>query len=183
MTTTLTLLSEGEFRSGQYADLAENISGNLSDVIAKAEAHIVKYLDRQIAKATYVETYVQRQAYIFTRQYPIVAVTQVRRRGDPRDTWTVLDAADFWVVNDELPIVQYFGPSTLYGAQVEITYDAGYDPVPADIKHAAMLQTVLYLYQDYEVYGVGDGKAPGIRYMQDDIHGLIDPHKRLQRAL
>lgn len=175
----LRLISEQDFRTSRFGQLADQIEGNLSDVIAQAETHIERKLDRKLSVATYTEYFWPNGDTIFPRNRPITSVTSIRRRAYYTNAWTTLPLATFHV-NSESGWVRDLRGGYMVGWQVEITYSAGYSTMPDDIKAAVILQTALFAYQDLEIYGVGDSKAPGIRYMQDDLNMLIAPYQKFK---
>lgn len=178
-TNGLTLITETEFRSSQYADLAENVT-KLSTIIAAAEDHVQTYLDRRIAKATYTEVHYQRQKYLFPREYPVIEVQSLRRRLGPDHEWQTLDPRKLRFVHPEAPILEYVDDS-FSGYEVEVVYTAGYDPVPPAIKMATILQTVLMATTDLGVFGNDDGKEPGYKHLQKEVYRYLEPYKRLRR--
>lgn len=179
MAAPLTLLTEAEFRQSKYGDAVVGVA-RPGTFIAQAEAYIQNYIDRKIAVAEYTEHHLLDQRFIFLRQYPILDIIGIRRRYSRTGTWETLDPTMSRVRYYELPVVEYLD-SDMSGYEVEVVYEAGYDPVPEDIKQAVALQTALNASVDIEVYGVGDGKPPGIIYMQDVVHQLVKPYKRARR--
>lgn len=179
----LTLITETEFRSSRYADIADNVV-QLSQIIAQAEDYVERYLDRKIAKAEYTETHYPTQKYLFPYQYPILSIKRLRRRR--RDSfgvtdWEDLDLNKIRFVHPEAPVLEYIGTPNLAGYEVEIEYEAGYDPVPPAIKAAVIIQTVLLSTVDLSVFGSDDGKQPSYLYMQDEVHRYLNPYKRMRR--
>ena len=53
-----------------------------------------------------------------------------------------------------------------------------YEEIPADIKAAVIYQTVLLAFQDFEVYGAGDGKEPAIKHLKVTIDELLAPYQK-----
>lgn len=176
---TLRLITEQDFRTSRFGQLADQIEGSLSDVIAQAETHVERKLDRNLSVMTYVENYWPRQDTLFLKQRPLQEVLQIRRRAYYTNNWTVLPLETFFL-NHDSGYVRDMRGGYLIGWQVEVSYIAGYETIPDDIKSAVILQTALFAYQDLEIYGVGDSKAPGIRYMQDDLDMLLKPYTKLK---
>lgn len=195
------LITETEFRSSRYADVADNVV-QLSQIIAQAEDYVEQYLDRKIAKATYTETHYPTQKYLFPYQYPILSISSLKRRrfGEMRqarddegnlrwdgtepvmeEAWQELDLSNIRYAHPEAPILEYVGYPNLSGYEVEITYEAGYDPVPPTIKAAVIIQTVLLSTVDLSVFGSDDGKQPSYLYMQDEVYRYLQPYKRMRR--
>lgn len=177
----MALITATEFRASRYGDIASNVV-KIQDVIRQAEARLARYTDRKLEHATYTEIHRPNRNYLFTREYPVTAVTSMRRRRGIEAVWEDLDVAYATVVDPDAPMVEWSGVS-LGGYDVEITYDAGYEvgSIPEDIRAAVILQTVALVSIDPEVYGVGDSKEPGIKHIQRDVDAMMDPHKRLRR--
>lgn len=176
MAATLTLLTEREFRTSRYAQVADNLDGPLSEVIAQAEAQVQSFCDRTFKKQTFTEYVFPKAKTLFLRNYPIVSVTSIDIRYTADGAWTTQDLSKYRVMGGAGMIQSLV--ADLSDAEVKVVYEAGYDLIPADIKAAVMLQTVLLSYQDFEVFGAGDSKKPGILYMQDQINALLEPYVR-----
>lgn len=171
---TLRLITEQDFRTSRYSQVADQIEGRITDVIAQAETHIERKLDRTLSLATYTELHRPIGSTLFLRNRPVQTVTTVKRRLAHTVAWETLTAANFekhsaagYLLALENNIKNY---------EVEVTYTAGYTSIPEDIKAAVILQTVVLAYQDLEVYGSGDAKNPGILYLQDQVHALLKPY-------
>ena len=180
MPTTLRLITETEFRTSRYAQLADQLEGNLTDVIARAEAHVERHVDRTLAKTSFTEYLRPPGALLFVRNYPIVTLTSVEVRSTPLSDWSALDLSEFRVQrNGETGIVESL-TGLILNREVKIVYEAGYatGSLPFDIREAVILQTAYFCYQDLEIYGAGDGKKPGITYLQDDVYKYLKPHRR-----
>jgi hypothetical protein len=166
------LITEGEFRSSRYGQLADQIEGRLSDLIESAESYIESAVDRKLSRDTYTEFAEVGQSSLFLRQSPIIAVTAVEMKNSGRETgWDLIDAERYQVL-DSLGIVEFrerLNPRGTY----RVKYDAGYEPIPPIIKTATILQTAYFAYQDFEIYGSGDGKPPGITYIQKEVDRYI----------
>jgi len=182
MTATLRLITEQEFRTSRYAQVADQIEGRITDVIAQAEDHVERYLDRRLTVQQYVEYIRPAGDSLFVRNRPIVAVSQVRRRFYYTDPWYVMDLARFEVFKPQ-GYVRSLERNINNGYEVEVTYTAGYEVIPNDIKAAVILQTVIFAYQDLEVYGAGDAKKPGIVYLQDQVEQYLKPYQQLRMTV
>lgn len=175
------LITEQEFRTSRYAQVADQIEGRISDVIAQAEDYIESYLDRRLTVNTYTELHRPTGKTLFLRERPIQTVTNIRRRRNYTENWQNLPLNEF-----EIRKAQGFVTSLaeyLREFEVEITYTAGYPVVPDDIKGAVILQTVVLAYQDLEVYGAGDSKTPGILYLSDQVKYMLKPYRYSRTAV
>ena len=179
---TLKLITEGDFRSSRYGQMADQIEGRLSDLIEQAESFVEFEVDRKLYRETYTEMAEIGQRSLFLAEAPLISVTsiEVRRHGS-QDGWQLVDAADYDIYASE-GVVELTQVGSLNGSQVRVTYEAGYDPIPAIVKAAVILQTAYFAYQDFEIYGSGDGKPPGISYIQKEVKQLLAPFKRSKFA-
>lgn len=169
------LITEQEFRTSRYAQVADQIEGRITDVIVQAEAHIERRLDRRLTVTSYTEFLRPAGESIFVRHRPIQSVTSVRRRFYYTDPWYVMDLTRFETFSKQ-GYIRSLENNISHGYEIEVTYTAGYTTIPDDIKAAVILQTVILAYQDLEVYGSGDAKNPGILYLQDQVTALLKPY-------
>lgn len=169
------LVTLDELTQSQYAQLIEsNADLDPEDVLVKAEAAIQRRIGRSIAATSYTERFRASGQTVWVRNRPIITVTALKRRIRLNDSWSVLDPTLLEVESGPGYVTAY---EAIRGYQIEITYTAGYTVIPEDIKEAVIMQTVLFSYQDLEVYGSGDSKAPGITYFNQDIDRLLAPYR------
>lgn len=178
---TLRLITEQEFRTSRYAQVADQIEGRISDVIAQAEDYIESFLDRKLTVNTYTELHRPTGKTLFLRERPIQTVTTVKRRRDYLDTWETLSLSQFEIRKAQGFITSF--PDNIKDYEVEVVYTAGYPVIPDDVKGAVILQTVVLAYQDLEVYGAGDSKAPGILYLSDQVKYMLKPYRYSRTAV
>lgn len=164
-----------DYTTSRYAQMAENTEGQLPDILARAEQAIQSRLGRQLAVKTYTERFRATSNTLFLLNRPIQSVTQIRRRPNPLFAWELLDL-NYVSVNDigagYVECLPYF-QSGVAGYEVEVTYTAGFSVIPEDLKEAIIMQAVMFSYQDLEIYGSGDSRAPGVQYFYDDIDRII----------
>lgn len=170
------LITEGEFRSSRYGQLADQIEGRLSVLIEQAENYIETQIDRVLSKQRYVETPKSGPRELFLDHDPVISVERVEVLN--RDGTAVEVAPDQYSVDTRTAVIELFGQPNAITNRYRVTYDAGYETVPPIIKAAAILQTAYFAYQDFEIYGSGDGKEPGIRYIQQEVNKYLEPFKR-----
>lgn len=175
---TTRLITESEFRSSRYGDLADQIDGRLSDVIAQAEDYIEARLNRKFTKQSYTEILPATGTKLFMRNRPIVSVEQVQRGyfGSFNET---IDLA-YFRINGSQTAIELIGtyaycPEQWKGFEYRVSYTAGYATVPYNVKAAVILQTALLAHTDFKLYGGDDGKKPSITYINDDIDRLLKP--------
>jgi len=169
------LVTVRDFTSSRYAQLAEAAEGvNLGDVLARAEATLQAQMGRAIKNTQYTETFRAQSQTLFVKQRPITSVVSLRRRASILSAWQTIDLSRVRFESGPGYLEIY---DSVRGYDVEITYMAGYTSTPEDIKEAVLTQAVLLTFQDLEIYGSGDAKAPGILYVQKDIERLIAPYR------
>lgn len=175
----LRLITTQEFRTSRYADVAEQVD-KIEKIIEEAENHVEHLLDRRIKSEQYTELHRPSAARLYVRQRPIISLDAISRRMSHHDPWEALDKADFEVEPEGASgvILDIHGGEAIAGWEVQVVYTAGYDPVPSDIKAAVILQTVLFAYQDLEVYGASDGKEPAISHLQRQVDRLLKPYAK-----
>lgn len=173
---TLRLITETEFRQSRYNQIADQIEGRLSDLIAQAEDYIEAKLQRKLKTQTHIDLLTVKKETLFVKQYPITSITQVRTRPHYLDNWTIQSLSDFRISPYSTYIQDLAGNCA--EKEAEVTYVAGFASIPWDIKNAVILQSVIFSYQDLEVYGAGDAKKPGILYLQEQVDDILCNYKR-----
>lgn len=191
------LISNQEFTNSPYGAIADNVD-NLTGIVARAEAAIERKAGRSFSVNTYTE-YVRPEFKIFNGQTtffvknrPIQSVIQIRHRRNSLYDWTVVDPGLYWIesdpgyitsntaqwflVHDNVAQTQWL--DQFGGWEVEITYTAGLPTIPDDIKEAVFMQVVLFAYQDTQMYARTDDRAPGIRYLKDDIEDIVKYYRQ-----
>jgi hypothetical protein len=169
------LVTVQEFTESQYAQLVEsNADLQPDDVLVKAEAAVQSRMGRRVLLSPYTERFNATSQSVFLRRRPVVEVTSIKRRSNILFDWTVLNPARVEIESGPGYITSY---DLIKGYQIEVSYTAGYATAPEDIKAAIIMQAVLFSYQDLEVYGSGDSRAPGIMYFHQDIDRLLAPYK------
>lgn len=174
----LHLITESEFRASRYGQVADQVEGSLSDLIAQAETHIEHTVDREFSQQTRTEIIRPNGALLFVRHRPIISITTVKRREDATQAWYTLTNSNFYLEGGgkEGIIRSLLGEVENYEA--EVVYVSGYASIPWDIKAAVILQTVILAYQDLEVYGSGDAHTPGILYLQEQVDRYMRPYRK-----
>ena len=170
------LVTVRDFTTSRYAQIAENTEGQLTDILARAETAIQSRLGRRLLLQAYTESFRAKYQGFFVKHRPIVSVQQIRRRINVTYAWEIIAAPQISI--DAGPgYVESIDP--IRGYEIEVTYTAGYAlaELPEDIKEAILMQAVLFSFQDLEIYGTGDAKAPGILYFHEDIDRILKPYK------
>ena len=169
------LVSVRDFTTSRYGQIADNLDAPLNDILARAEAAVQSQLNRRLLPQPYVETFRPRTQTLFVHNRPITSLTQIRRRVSFYSAWETLDLTRV-VIEADPGYIQVVQPVS--GFEVEVSYTAGYVTLPEDLREAIIMQAVLFSFQDLEVYGTGDAKAPGIMYMYDDLDRILKRYKQ-----
>lgn len=172
------LITNRQFRTSKYGQLADQLDGDLDEIIVMAEARVESYLNRTIPATAYTEVHRPSGSRLFLRQYPIVSLTSVSRRTLPASAWVPLTLSNFEIEPNGANGVVLSLEDEIAGYDVQVAYTAGYATVPFDIQEAVILETALMCYLDLEMFGVGDSKPPGIMYVQKDIDRMLRPYQK-----
>lgn len=170
------LVTLRDFTTSRYNQLIDNIDVPLSDILARSEAIIQSQLKIALVPTSYTEEFYTPTQTVFVLNRPIITLTSLKRRANPLYAWTTLDLTSVRITNDG----GYLEPlvDTVQGYEVQVIYTAGVSTIPEDIREAILMQATLLAFVDLEVYGSGDGRAPGIQYMYEDIERIVSKHRR-----
>ena len=172
------LITNREFRTSRYGQLADQLEGDLDEIIVQAEARIENHLDRRLSVTSYTEVHRPKGVRLFLKNRPIVALTSVERRLDSSASWSALTTSDFEIEPEGAAGVLLSLEDEVAGYEVRVVYTAGYSDIPWDIKLAVLNLTAYLCYQDLETYGQGDGKPPGIGYLQKEAFESVSAYKK-----
>jgi hypothetical protein len=167
-----------DFNTSRYAQLADTSSADMGAVLAGAEQAIEKMIRRPIVPTTFVERYRPSNQILYLRKRPVISITSIQRRYSP--TSTSFSTVTDYYSNFEEGILEVNTP--IQGYVIDITYVAGFEETPEDIKQAILMKAAMLMFQDFELYGSGDSKAPGITYINDEICALIEPYRQINTA-
>jgi len=158
--------------------------------INSSSALLERECDRFLVKRTGIVEYQdgRRQNILVLKQYPVVAITEVRQdaRSDFTDASTIIDPASYKITDDDNAVLFQLNTFVTGHRSVKITYDAGYNPVPSDLEHAC-LWLVFWYAKIRDAGDIGrttknkDGEA--ISYMQgmpQDVKDTILRYKRTE---
>lgn len=171
------LISVRDFNTSRFAQLADTSSANIADTIVRAERAIEQRIKRPLSPTVFTERHQPTTNTIYLRQRPIISIDEISRSSTFGGTPFLITR---YYVDQELGILQ--SDESLLGYIIMITYTAGFEQTPEDIKEAILMQTALFAFTDLEIYGQGDAKEPGILYMKDDISELLAPYEQLHVA-
>lgn len=168
----MAILSVKEFNTSRFAQMADSSDASIVAVLERAEAAIKRKLQRPIEAEQFEEVFYPNGRTIYLRYRPIVSIDEVVFAGP-------------YPINPLYSVDTRSGVLTLVrnpSGPITVKYTAGWADPPADLKEAVAMQAVLFLYTDLEIYGVGDGKEPGIAYFKRDIEDLLKPYRQLHMA-
>ena len=174
------LLTVQDFAESRYESLGDQAT-DLGSLIRRAEDIIGDKIGMQLALDTYTEEGIipMNRNVIFLGYRPVVQVLTLDRRLYERGDWSAIPS-DSYTINPVQGILSTVSDVSLHGYYYRISYEAGYTTVtlPEALREAVLLQTVVLLFRDYEVFGAGDSKEPGIQHLRREIEEYIGPHKR-----
>jgi len=172
------IVTNRDFNTSRFSQLADTSDVDINTVLAGAETAIESRLRRPIAPTQYVERYRPNDQMLYLRKRPVIDVVSIIRRYSP--TSTAFSEVTSYYLDAEMGVIE--SNESLAGYVVDVTYTAGFEVVPEDIKQAILMQAALLMFQDFELYGSGDAKKPGIMYIADDIDVLLKPYKQIHTA-
>lgn len=162
----LNLVTLAEYKA--YA----GISSNNQDVAINAIIPKVSELVKSLCRRTFVdfvgdaktEVYGGGSGYkIYLKEYPILGISSVETSSDYGATYTELvEFTDYVIDKEDDSIVGIHGfPKKING--YKITYTAGYEALPEDLKLAVLDLVTYYIKNDASVHSP---KAPGTNSVQ-----------------
>ena len=165
---------------------SDNISDNLiHDLINRMSVVFENYCGRNICpSAAYVEYYDgQGSSYLFLKNTPILSVNYIY--DDSAWLWgsnTLINSSEYRIVNDNH--IVYKGRFSDASQNIKISYNAGYNTPPLDIKQAC-IEEVSRLFKrrnerDIQVLSKEDGS---ITYITDDFipftKSILDKYRNI----
>lgn len=179
MSTPLVVTAR-DYSTSRYESLVDSSSTNLNTILRRAEQIISGKIGMALELKTYTDLAVATGNTLFLTKRPVVAVTSVSRRNlFYGDTFVAL-SADTYRSELEAGLIIVRDDVIVKGYETEVVYTAGYTPstLPEPLKEAVLLQAARLMYQDFEIYGAGDSKEPGLRHFREEIEEYIAPFRR-----
>lgn len=170
------LVSVRDFNTSRFSQLADTSTANISDILARAEKAIESKLQRPIYPTQFTEQYRPLSTTIYLEKRPVLSIDSLTRKYT--QSGFSANVVDYYLDRT----AGYIESGMFLGVFVNVTYTAGFVEVPEDLKEAILLQSALFAFQDLEIYGSGDAKEPGIRYIKDDIKDLLAPYQQVHTA-
>lgn len=174
------IVTVAEVSETQFSQLFDQFEGNLEQTIEAAEDYVIGILRYDPVATTVVEVLpiTLSADKIRLKNYPINAVTLFEVAYYPDGPWTPVATTGFYINYD----TGYITPRFLGTAQyARITYSSGSVEVPAAIRQAVIIKTALLAAPDYEIFGSGDSREPGLGHYDRMIHELLWPY--IKRAI
>lgn len=169
----MAILSVKEFNTSRFAQMADSSDASIVAVLARAEAAIKRKLQRPIEEEAFEEVHYIRGSNVFLKNRPIIAIDEITFGGSSPVNPVM------YSLDKKTGVIKFLRS---FDRDVTVKYRAGFSEIPDDLKEAVSMQAVLFLYTDLEIYGVGDGRQPGIMYFKQDIEDLLAPYKQLHMA-
>lgn len=169
------LVTVRDLTTYRYADVTENLDTPIQDILSRAENAIQARLQRPLKIATFTERWRPTTNVGFVTKRPLRSITTFKRRVSHLHSWETVDPATVFI-SVEPGYFETYG-FDIRGYEIEVTYTAGMfadgTALTGDVREAILLQAILFSYQDLEVFGTGDSRAPGIMYFAAQIQELL----------
>ena len=170
----MSVVSLDEFKEYLQVDTTDTSKDTLfQSLIDSAEGKVSSYLGG-LASASYTEKYDFREdMLIITDHYPIISVDSLKISGQ-----TLTENNDFFVYPFYIELYYYSATLLMpvyWMKGIEVTYTAGYNTVPEDIKMAIKLIAANYVKLNTELK-----PEQAIDYrMPQEAKDLLDLHRRI----
>jgi len=161
----MSVVTLDEFKRFLSVDLSDTSEDTFyQELLDRAEQRIGNVFGGALSQADYTEIY-DFDNLIFPKHYPIVSVSSVKIDGV-----TQSGGVDYFVYDDYIVLM---GEGEC--KSVEITYTAGFDPVPEDIKQAIILTAAFYMRMNSEL-------KPEVQTdyrMPQEVENIFAPYRRI----
>lgn len=169
------IVTVAEVSETQFAQLFDQFEGNLETTIEAAEDYVRGQLRYDPLLGTYTEVIPITGDTIRLKNYPINSVTLFEVAYYPDGPWSTVATTGFYINYSIGTIKPRFWGTALYA---RVTYTSGDVEVPAAIRQAIIIKTAMIAAPDYEIFGSGDSREPGLGHYEDLIQSLLHPFKR-----
>jgi len=156
----------------------------LSSMIVRASALVEAYLQRRLLRDTYTGQRLNGSGscYLFTPQYPIASVSEIKIYSTPIDAEQSDGDGGYFLSNADAGEIYYPGGFPSGVGNVRISYVAGFSHVPEDIEQAVIELCTLW-YEHGEPGVVSESQAGvSFQYAQDaipeDIKAKLRPYRK-----
>lgn len=156
-------------------------SEQLNELIEAASEFVQNYLDRQVEPSTVTERIVGNNRYTITLgEYPVTSVISINEIGYFGTPFSYSPSQI--LVHNKSGILEWIDKARYFRRDrvYEITYTAGFNPVPRAIKHATALQVIEMLQPQYA--GIADNNAELIPETSAQFVDLLEPYRRKRLA-
>jgi len=133
------------------------------ELLDRAEQKIGNVFGGALSQNTYTETY-DFDRIIYPRHYPVVSITSLTIDGVAQTDGVDYFSYDYIVLMNE-------GERK----SVEITYTAGFNPVPDDIKQAIILTAAFYMRINSEL----KPETEADYRMPQEVENILNPYRRI----
>lgn len=175
------LITRAEYKA--YANISSTNSDTEIDLLIPRISELVKTYCRrrfnEYVDETKIEYFNGNQPCFILQETPILSVTSVEYSEDYGQTWTALTEFQDWVLDDYLIVsIDGLWPKQLRGYRV--TYNAGYETVPPDLKLAVLDLVTYYRQNDGAIHS---NKAPGTNAVQIEYVSTTNLPAHIKRIL
>jgi hypothetical protein len=176
------LITKAEYKA--YAGIkSTNSDTEIDFLIPKVSEFVKTYCRRR-----FVEWVDDAKSEVFSGDYasfilaetPVIAVSTVEYSQDYGQTWTAYTEYTDWVLDGDvvLPIGYTRWPKAIRGYRV--TYTAGYETIPGDLKLAVADLLTYYMKNDSAIHS---SKAPGTNAVQIEYVSSTSLPANIRRVL
>jgi hypothetical protein len=176
------LITKAEYKT--YAGISSTNSDREIDFLIPKVSDFVKTYCRR----RFVEWVDDAKSEVFSGDFPsfilaetpVIAVSAVEYSQDYGQTWTAYTEFTHWVLDGDqvLPIGYARWPKAIRGYRV--TYTAGYETIPGDLKLAVADLITYYIKNDSAIHSA---KAPGTNAVQIEYVSTTSLPANIRRVL
>lgn len=179
----LPLVTKEEYKA--YAGIASTTNDALIDILIPKVSNLVKAVCRRTfidyASDAKTEYYEGGSTFMVPEEYPILTVSSFEYSSDYGNTYTELVEYTDYVLSKANNTIQSIGvefPVAVNG--YKLTYTAGYEELPEDLKLAVLDLITYYIKNDSAVHS---NKAPGTNTVQIEYVTTTNLPASIKRVL
>lgn len=160
----------------EYLQITDTSKDNLLiNTINRASSVIESYCDRKFKLRTHTETHYLDEASetLLVKQFPITEITSIKDDG-------------IALTVDELAACEnrevYIKLDQERSGKIEVTYKAGYDPIPADLEQACIMLVYYYYKVDIANFSTVFAESGAVfrpSRMPPHVSFLVDRYRRI----
>lgn len=173
----------------EYKTYAGITNPNQDDVITSLIPK-VSQLVKSYCRRTFLDWVDEQKTEVFNggeffnlSEFPVISVSTVEYSSDYGQTYTALTEYTDWVLDRSTEQIKPLSPLGLFTPVINgyrVTYTAGYETLPEDLKLAVMDLITYYLKNDAAVHST---KAPGTNSVQIEYISTTSLPSHIKRVL